>query len=178
MNRFPIRLGSRSSNKDVLDFIRTFCPWAVDWKWWYRQVIYLDPARRVFTADADGSQVLTLNTLFPNNVFPENVDKREGARLKLLVPPSGGDITDVDVTLGGTFENGGADPDGLVTITAIEEGTATAGYIVTPSAARYAREYESAFSPTLTITTTGGNIADIEEGALEVLIPWSPLRSV
>jgi hypothetical protein len=174
MPDFPTRIVSPQASKAVLDFIRHECPWAVDWVFWYRQIINLDAARRVFTAAAATSQVLTLNSLFPRNVFPRNVDLREGAKVRRIENPTGTGISDFDILVGGVFD-AGTDADGLLTITDIfGEGE---GYSETVGAANYARRYESEFSPTVTLQATGANLTALEAGSFEVLIPWSPLRS-
>lgn len=172
---FPTRITAPNASKAVLDFIRHECPWMVDWTFYYRQIIYLDSARRAFTPAAATSQTLTLNTLFPKNVFPTNVDLRAGAAVRRITDPTGTGITDFDIRVGGTFD-AGVDADGLLTITDIfGEGV---GYSQTPGAANYDRRYESAFSPTVDLVSTGANldVADLA-GAFEVLIPWSPRRS-
>jgi hypothetical protein len=175
MPNWPTRIASARAAKDVLDFIRHECPWAVDWKFWYRQVIYLDDARRAFTPASDTTQSLDLNALFPNNTFPTNVDLLEGAKVRRIIDPTGTGITDFDIEVGGTFDSG-ADPNGLLTISDIfGEG---AGYSETVAAAENNRHYESAFAPTVDLTSTGADldVADLA-GAFEVLIPWSPMRS-
>ena len=172
---FPVNLQSAESSRDMLNFIRMYCPWAVKWKLYYRTIVYLDAARRVFAPAAAMAQTLDLNALFPNNTFPANVDLRAGAKLKLLEECSGTGILSLDAELGGTFDTG-ADPNGLVTSSDVFTGSGL-GYRNTPAAAEYDDQYEAAFEPSLTLTSTGANldVADLT-GAIQVLIPWSPLE--
>lgn len=175
MPDFPVNLQARESARDVLDFIRSHCPWPVKWKLYYKQVIYLDAARRAFTPAAAMSQTLALNTLFPNNTFPRNVDLRAGTKVKKITDGSGTGILSLDIEVGGTFDSG-VDANGLLTSSSIYTG-AGAGYLQTPAAAEYDEHYESAFLPSVTLTSTGANL-DVSDlaGAFEVLIPWSPLE--
>lgn len=169
---FPIKLGSREANADVLEFMRTFCPWAVEFKWVWHQRVRLYGGLD-FTPAGATSQVLTLNTLFPNNSFPDNVDLVPGAAVKRVSNVVGTSISNATMVMGGVFD-AGTDADGLTTSSSIFTGD---GYINTPAAANYARRYESDFSPTITISLTGANMTAIDEGEIELFIPWSPRRS-
>ena len=174
MPDFPINLGSPSSHVDVLDYIESYCPYPVKWRLWWRQIIYLDAARRVFTPAAATTQTLTLNTLFPNNSFPANVDVLRGAKLRRIVDGAGGTISALTAQFGGTF-TAGADPNGLLEASNIFTG-AGAGYSETPAAAHFAGEYVANLNPTVLLTSTTGDLDELEEGAFEVMIPWAPLR--
>ncbi len=116
------------------------------------------------------TQEIDLNVAFPNNTFPTNVQRGE-AYIKREVDFSGGTITAINASVGDAN-----DPNGLVTATNIFTG-AGEGYFGSPAAAEYAMQPESAFVPTLTLDTTGDNVADVTAGRLVVVIPFRPLHN-
>ena len=169
MTNFAIKLGgARQANAAVLEYLRT-CPWAVEWKFWYHQIVNFDDTE--LTLPAATTYEIDLNALYTRNVFPEDVDILPGAKARRITDFAGGAISDFDVEVGDT-----GDPNGLLTASDVfGEG---AGYDVTPAAAEYARHYESAFAPTLTLTSAGANINVLTAGACEVWIPWAPLKEL
>ena len=166
-----IRFGHRSSNAEVLRAIQSnLIPHAMRLRHWYRQVVTVGD----FDGDADTDQVLTLNTLYPKNTFPEDVDLLEGASIVNRTLPVGTSLTAASLRLGGVFD-AGTDDDGLVTVSNwLGSGAAVGDVLNTPSAANYANRYESAFSPQVRIVFTGANLSAATAGAFEVFIPWTP----
>lgn len=146
-------------------------PYAFVPRLWYQQRITLAD----FSPTAGTTQTLTLNSLFPNNVFPTDVDLMEGAKVRINALPTG-TPTGLTLTFGGTFGGGvGADADGLTTTSNVLGGGAAAGDVLqTPAAARYATRYEAAFSPTIFLTSSGGNLDTLTSLDIEAFIPWTP----
>lgn len=174
MADFPINLTGRHAGPDTLRaLMQGRIPWAFAPVFWYRQRIRLTD----FTPTAGTSQTLTLNSLFAKNVFPSNVDLEEGALVRNISLPTG-TPTGLTITVGGTY-GVGVDADGHVTVSNLLGGGAAAGDIInTPAAARYARRPESAFSPTITLASSGGNLNTFTAIDIEILIPWSPRTQV
>jgi hypothetical protein len=172
MPDFGIKLGGRGANANVLDFMRHYCPWSLEWRFWYRQIVQLSD----LTLGPAMTLTVNLNALYPKNVFPTNVDLRAGAKIRRINDWEGGAVSAATMQLGGTFD-AGADPNGLLTASNVWTG-AGAGYDNTPAAANYARRYESGFVPKLLLTTTTDNNNALVQGEVEVFIPWTPLRSL
>jgi hypothetical protein len=175
MPDFPIKLGHRSSGAETIRAMqKNQIPWAFRPRMLYRQAVTLAD----FSPTAGLSQTLTLNTLFPRNTFPTTinggVDLLEGCTVENLTLPAGGTITALTIEVGGTFD-AGVDPSGLLTSSNLLGGGAAEGDVLnTPAAANYANRYESAFSPTVTLTAVGGNLNTLTALGFEVLIPWTP----
>jgi len=169
MANFPVKLGgARQANADVLHFIPQSI-WPVQWDFWYHQVV--DVTSSALTLPAAGTYAIDLNTVFPRNTFPQNVDILAGSKIRLVRAFSGGAISDFDVELGDA-----TDPNGLLTATDVF-GEAL-GYYTTPAAAEYAQHPESAFEPQLLLTATGANVDAVVAGIVEVFIPWAPLKEL
>lgn len=170
MSAFPVKIGPRgTSNARVLRSIKSRripYPLALTFEWRFR-LRYTD-----FTPDGDTAQVLTLNTLRPSNAFPTNVRIMPGAGIYVHTAFDGTDMTAFTVRLGDTN-----DDDGLLTDTDIEG--AAAGWQITEAAAEWESYLdESAYSPLLTIATTGANIDAITQGDCTIVIPFRPLLTV
>lgn len=169
MPDFPVKLGgSRQANADVLNFLPQ-SPWAVEWRFWYHQIVSFDSPE--LTLPAATTYAINLNTLFPRNAFPADVDILAGTKCRLIAAFAGGAISDFDVELGDS-----GDPNGLMS--AFDVFGTAASYNTDPAAAEYDRHYESAFAPELLWTSTGANIDQLTAGSMEVWIPWSPLKEV
>lgn len=167
MASFPVKFGHRGS---VIALFRALLYGLISWAWrprfWYRQVVTISD----FVGEGDTDQLLTLNTLFPRNAFPADVDLLEGATIENLVLPVGTSITAVTVRLGDA-----GDDDGLLTVSnLLGSGAAVGDVLNTPAAAQYANRYESAFSPQVRLVTTGGNLSALTAISFEVCIPWTP----
>jgi hypothetical protein len=167
MPDFPVRFGHRGSVRDVVRALQhgtvkhAFRPRLL-----YRQRVRVGD----FTGEGDTDQLLTLNTLFPKNVFPTDVDLLAGATVENLVLPVGASVTAATLRLGDAN-----DDDGLLTVSNwLGSGAAVGDILNTPSAAEYANRYEAAFSPQVRIVFTGGNLSVATAGSFEVVIPWSP----
>ena len=170
MPDFPLKLTGRHAGPDT---IRALHQGRIKWPFkvelWYRQRITLDD----FTPAAATTQTLTLNSLFANNTFPATAILEEGCLVRNVALPTG-TPTALTITVGGTFD-AGVDADGLLTTSNLLGGGAAAGDMLnTPAAANYARRYESAFSPTVFLSATGGNLNTLTALDIELLIPWTP----
>ena len=126
-----------------------------------------------FTGEADGSQVLDLDALYPKNPFIDEVWLEPGAHIVPLVAFAGGTVNACTVILGDV-----GDDNGLVTSSSVFTGVTIGAPIVTPSAAQYALRSESGFLPILTIATTAGNVSALTAGSLLIRIPFTPWRAV
>jgi hypothetical protein len=164
---FPVKFGHRGSARDMFRaLLHGLIPHAWRPRFWYRQVVTVGD----FVGEGDTDQLLTLNTLYPNNAFPTDVDLLEGATIENLVLPVGASVTAATLRLGDAN-----DDDGLVTVSNwLGSGAAVGDILNTPSAAEYANRYEAAFSPQVRIVFTGGNLSAGTAGAFEVCIPWTP----
>jgi hypothetical protein len=162
-----VRFGHRSSAGDVVRALETNkIPHAVRLRHWYRQVVRVGD----FVGEGDTDQLLTLNTLFPKNTFPIEVDLLEGASIENLTLPVGASLTAATIRLGDA-----ADDDGLLTVSNwLGSGAAVGDILNTPGAGEYANRYEAAFSPQVRIVATGANWSAATAGAFEVFIPWTP----
>lgn len=162
---FSIPLGRNgSSNARVLNALRSGrIPYAASWPYWHVFTVLAGD----FTGEADGDQLLDLNTLYPLNAFPANV-KRLGTYVLIGEGISGGSISDADIEVGDA-----ADPNGLLTVTPAFTGNE--GLFATPAAAEYAPRIEPAFAPTLRVLTTGGNTNAITAMEINVVIRFAPL---
>jgi len=162
-----IRFGHRSSNAEVLRAIETNkIPHAMRLRHWYRQVVEVGD----FVGEGDTDQLLTLNTLYPKNTFPTDVDLLEGACIVNRTLPVGASLTAATLRLGDAN-----DDDGLMTVSNwLGSGAAVGDVLNTPGAAEYANRYEAAYSPQVRIVFTGANLSAATAGAFEVFIPWTP----
>jgi hypothetical protein len=115
--------------------------------------------------DGDTAQEIDLHTALPTYLFPSHVMRGE-AWIRCRTGFTGGSVSAITAELGDTN-----DPNGLVTATSVF----TAGYASTPSAAEYANRVESAFIPTLTLTSTNGNLDTLTAGLLEIGIRYALL---
>jgi hypothetical protein len=164
---FPVKFGHRGSARDMFRaLLHGLIPHAWRPRFYYRQVVTVGE----FVGEGDADQLLTLNTLYPNNAFPADVDLLEGATVENLVLPVGTSITAVTVRLGDA-----GDDDGLLTVSnLLGSGAAVGDILNTPGAAQYANHYESAFSPQVRLVTTGGFLSALTAISFEVVIPWTP----
>jgi hypothetical protein len=130
--------------------------------WWVQRVTY-----EHFT-DADTSQVLTLNTLFPENPFPPDVFLLDVAYFDLREVFAAPTLTDLDFILGIT-----GNTNGLIEVTAVE--TAQDLGVKAPGGDLYAAatRYQAAMSPLLQADSTADNLADMTSGVVDIYIPYS-----
>lgn len=115
------------------------------------------------------SQEVDLNVAFPASTFPTNV-RMNGCYIKRITDFSGGGITALTVQVGDT-----ADPNGLLTATSVFTGVG-AGFTETTAAAEFAQRIETAFVPTLTLTSTTDDLDALVAGRLKVVIPFQLLH--
>lgn len=171
MPDWPINLSSPGANPAT---IRALKSGAIKWCmrprcWWSQRV-----RRRDFTGVGATTQALALNTLFPKNRFPRNVDLLEGHQIQIIALAAGTAITAASLRLGDLGDN-----DGLVTSSPILGGGAAVGQILqTPGAAQYANRPEDDFGPLLTVDTTGGFTSALTVFDVEVHICWTPRSEV
>ncbi len=167
--QFPIKLGAKNGgNARVIRGLAngTFRQgFAGDW--WYEQRVRLVGRIRDFTPDADTSQVLNLNTLFPSNVFPERVI-RSVPLIEVVSNPAGPSLTALAVIMGDA-----ADDNGLVTSTNIIAAAGT--HVQTIAAAEFADRYEAAYVPLVQLDATGANLDAITNLDFIVKIKFSPV---
>lgn len=168
MPNFPIKLGSQNggNSRIMRGLSNGIIKDAFGGTWWWVQ--QLDAGD--FTGDADGAQVLTFSTLFPNNPFPTNVVRKQPL-VYVRTPASGGTLSAVTIEFGDV-----GDPNGLLTSTSVFTGAS--GFLQTTGAAEFAPRFESAFSPTVDIATTDDNVADISAMSLVFMIAFTPPASV
>lgn len=115
------------------------------------------------------SQEIDLNVAFPQNTFPTNV-LMDGCYIVRVTDFAGGTISAYSAEVGDT-----GDPNGLLTSTSVFTGVG-AGYTETPAAAQFAKRLETAFVPTLTLTSVTANLDATTAGQLKVVIPIQPLH--
>jgi len=121
--------------------------------------------------EADGSTEVDLHVAFPNNMFPADVDIQRGAGFRRLTTFSGGAINAATITVGDT---GAAN--GLITSSNVFTGQTTGRHTIrTSGAAQYDLHSELDFVPVIVIATTNGNGADLEQGEVDIVIPFLPL---
>lgn len=122
--------------------------------------------------DADTSQVLTLNTLFPENPFPANVQLLRQAYFDLREVFAAPAMTDLDFILGIT-----GNTNGLVEVTAAETGQSL-GYKC-PGGDLYvtATLFQAAMSPLLQADSVGANLSACTTGVLDIYIPYTLMCS-
>lgn len=130
--------------------------------WWKQRVTY-----RNFT-DADGSQVLTLNTLFSENPFPTDVFILPIAYFDLRQVFAAPGLTDFDLILGVT-----GNTNGLIEVSAMETGQSLG--VKAPGGDLYvtATTYQSAMSPLLQGDSVGANLNTFTTGIVDIYIPYS-----
>lgn len=169
MAQFPIKLGAKNGgNARIIRGLSngTFRQgFAGDW--WWIQRIRLVGRIQDFVGAAATSQVLTLNTLFPANPFPTDVH-RSVALIEVVSNAVGPSITQLAVILGDA-----ADDNGLLTTTNTIAAAGTT--LQTTGAAEFADQYEAAFSPILTLTSTGANLSVLTNFDMIVKIKFSPV---
>lgn len=164
MVAFPVRLSDRHrSNSRVYNGLYsgripyTFCPIFC----WQATLNIAD-----ITGAAATTQEIDLSATYPTDTFPANVVRWGPPALRLVRPFTGGSVSACTAALGDT-----GDPDGLHQATSVFSGS---GWLEnTPAAAEYDFRMESSFSPTLTLATTGGNVADLTAGEIEITIPYT-----
>lgn len=164
---FPVKITPRgTSNRQVIDKIkRGEIAYPIGWVFWHRfEFNYDDTA-----LDADTAQEIDLNVLYPNNAFPANVQRLPGTFCRVPTDFAGGTINAITAEVGDT-----ADPNGIFTATSIFTGAASI-LASTPAAAENAARTETAYAPTLTLTSTAGNLDTLTAGQLIILIPWRVL---
>jgi hypothetical protein len=171
---FPVKLGARNGgNARVFNGLRSgVFRDAFTAAWWWQQRV----KRGDFTAAAATSQNVSLHTVYPNNLFPTNVD-RSTPMIYVVTPLAGGSISASTITLGDA-----ADADGLITSTSIFTGVS--GYLPpnltsqVPNAAEYPDRFEAAFSPQFTLGSTGANLSTATAFEFVVMIKFSPSASL
>ncbi len=162
---FPVRIGARNgSNAGMIRSLKSNrVPHAmVGPFFWYQKFDIL----RAGTLDADTSQTFDLHTYNPANLFPANVI-RGVPMLYVGELFAGGTVAACTASIGDAN-----DPDGLHTAVDVFTGSALGYRANTVSAAEYARRFESAFIPTLTIDTTTGNVNALTTGELWIGIAF------
>lgn len=119
--------------------------------------------------DADTSEVLDLNTAFPQNTFPTNVFLPQGplAYFDLVQVFAASGLTDADFILGIS-----GNTNGLIEAVAVETGQ-TLG-IKCPGGDLYvvATQFQAAMAPLLQLDTSGANINTLTSGIVDVYIPY------
>lgn len=130
--------------------------------WWVQRVTHEN------LTDNDTSQVLTLNTLFPENPFPPDVFLLGVAYFDLREVFAAPTLTDLDMILGVT-----GNTNGLIEITAMETGQSLG--VKAPGGDLYvtATTYQAAMSPLLEVTSTADNLVDCTSGVVDIYIPYS-----
>lgn len=156
-----IHPGSKTANGHVLRQVLQGVIPSTPLEFWVKRVTHRD------LTDADTSQALTWDD------FPEDVWLvQPGAHLWVVEAFEGGTTTDVDVIVGDTN-----DDNGLVTTSALD-GVAADTLIRTPAAAEHptvagiGARYEAAFVPLATFTATAGNLDTLDEGEMDIVIPF------
>jgi hypothetical protein len=162
--RFPSKIGLPGSNRRLLDSMRNgLIRDVVAGSWWWCQRLRL----RDFTRAAATSQVITFATLFPNNPFPEHVI-RKNALMYVELPLVGPSISNGTALLGDA-----GDPNGLIELA--QGSIFTAGMRQDVAAAvEYDPRYEAAFSPQVTLASTGANLSVATQLELKFMIEFSP----
>lgn len=169
MAKFPVKLGQRNGgNARVLRGLTTgVFKDSFTGNWWW--VVNLKRGMPGLTLEGDGSQVITLNTLFSGNPFPTNVIRKQALVYveDAIVGPS---ISAGTVILG---DNG--NPDGLIE----SQSTFTSDVTLqSVAAAEFAPRFEAAFSPETTITATGAALNVATSLSYWYMIEFSPVASV
>lgn len=123
---------------------------------------------RVALAAGVGPQEIDLHTLFPRLLFPANVRVLRGALVRVRANTAG--LTTCTIQVGDT----GA-PAELVTASNLHTGT-VGREIVTPAAVQFEKHFESAFVPTMTLTSTVNNLSAATAGAWDIEIPFARRR--
>lgn len=128
------------------------------------------------TLDEDTTQEFDLHDYIADNptagiLFPANVVRCSPC--KVWVELEGDGATTIAVEVGDT-----GDPNGLLTTSNVHNSGSGVWLASTPSAAEYARRIESAYIPTLSITTTTENVDDLTAFRCTILIPFIKLPLV
>lgn len=168
MPNFPIKLGSHNggNSRIIRGLSNGIIKDAFAGTWWWVQQLDIGD----FTGDADGAQALVFSTVFPNNPFPTNVVRKQPL-VYVRTPLSGGAVNACTIEFGDAN-----DPNGLLTSTSVFTGAS--GFLQTTAAAEFAPRFEAAFSPTVDIATTNGNISALTAGSLVFMIAFTPAASV
>lgn len=131
-------------------------------RWWKQRVLFSH-----FT-DADTSQVLTLNSLFPSNAFPANVWLASaGHYFDLIQVFAATSLTDADLILGLS-----GDTNGLIEVSAVETGQAlgikSPGGTFDEAVGLFAAQH----SPLLQMDTVGANLSTFTTGIVDIYIRY------
>ena len=165
-SNFPLKTGSANGGNAAL--INALRSGGVIRNAWMPIFLYSQLVSYSDFSDSDTSEELDLNATFTSNLFPANVVRR-AAYIYVAEDFAGGSVSAATVELGDT-----GDPNGLLTSTNVFTG-ATNNWVGTPAAAEAEQRVELAFAPTLTLTTTDGNIDTLTAGKVLVCIEYSPL---
>lgn len=156
-----VRPGPMTANATMIKRAMTGSPPLSLAYWWVQRVRFSN-----FTSAAT-SQALDLSATFASNAFPTNVFLCAGSYVDLIQVFSGGAVATATVILGDAGVT-----NGLLTSSNVFTG-ATLGATVTPSATEYRQfNFESAYVPLLTLTTTVGNVNACTQGIVDVYIPY------
>ena len=167
MATFPVKLGQRNGgNQRVIRGLTTGIfkdSFTGDWVW----QVNLVPTS--ITLEGATSQVFALNTIFASNPFPTNVIRKQSL-IRVVTHPTGPSLSAATGILG----DAGND-DGLIESQSIfTDGTT----LQSTGAAEFAPRFEAAFTPILTIGTTGANLSAITAMSIFVQIHFAPVASV
>jgi hypothetical protein len=165
---FPINFGHRGSTAQVLRALANnqirdaFRP-----RLSYRQVVSFGD----FVGEGDTDQLLVLNTLFPSNTFPTDVDVLPGTTVENLVLPAGTSWSALTIRVG----IAAGDDDAFLTVSnLLGSGAAVGDILQTPAAAVYGGLHYPALSPQVRLVATGGNLSAMTAGRFELVIPFTP----
>lgn len=165
---FPINFGHRGASAQIVRALENsqirdaFRP-----RLSYRQVVSFGD----FVGEGDTDQLLVLNTLFPNNTFPTDVDLLPGTTVENLVLPAGTSWTALTIRVG----IAAGDDDAFLTVSnLLGSGAAVGDILQTTGAASYGGAYYAALSPQVRLVSTGGNLSAMTAGSFELVIPYTP----
>ena len=138
-------------------------PW--EWNVWR----FRFDVRDIVTPAEAGAQTFDLTTavdVTTGKPFPANV-WMEHAHAYLVEDFSGGAVSAATILFGDTN-----DPNGLITISSVFTGVG-AGFLRTVAATEYDLRPEDAFVPLLTVATTTDDVDGLDEGIVDLYIPYS-----
>lgn len=165
---FPFNFGHRGSSAQMVRALEAgqirdaFRP-----RLSYRQVVTMAD----FVGEGDTDQLLVLNTLFPNNTFPTDVDLLPGTTVENLVLPAGTGWSALTIRVG----IAAGDDDAFLTVSNLLGGGAAVGNILqTTAAAGYGGLYYAALSVQVRLVATGGNLSAKTAGSFEIVMPYTP----
>lgn len=168
MADFPIPVSHPGASADILHLIESsqvHHPWVPGRGFLWRCRVTWEAL-----TDADTAQTIVLNTLQPDDPFPQDVARGEAFAI-LEEVFAGGTIASMTAALGDE------DPDGLVDESDVFTG-ASLGVIQTPAVAEYSGRIEADLSPEATFTSTVGNVTAATTGSIVFCIFYSPLRGL